>query len=538
MHRTNCSFQNLPFSGLFKTYVSDFSEVSAFYDYNPFDAESVEAKARELSYTGDRRRMAKLLKDFNDPYELQEAARDNLDRFKEEEALTLVTGQQLGVYGGPLYTVLKIISTIHLARQTEARLDRPVIPVFWLADEDHDYDEIRRLHLLGREELQTFELPSRPQPLPPVADIRLPDELLQLRSQIRGELYETDFSADVWQLLDCCFRPDTTFAKAFGDFITRLFSKHGLVLAGSNDPAIKAQTKEVFRRSVEHAGAVREALEAQSERISDQFYQQVTLYDSNLFYFSDEGNRLKISATDAGWAAAGGREWTTGELLEQIDSTPERFSPNVFLRPLLQDRLLPTLGYVAGPGELAYYGQMKKLYGYFEAKMPVIFPRMTATLVEPAISRILGELPFEFYEYDRRIEDLDSAYIERTEKMDIEAVFSEWKRKVEQVADPKKDKVATVDPTLEGAAGKATAVYFGELDKLKGKVYRAVKQQDQTQLNRIRRIKQNLFPRDGLQERSVAAIYFMNKYGVDMWDKLLDALDEGETFDEHKLIEL
>lgn len=538
MHRTNRSYQNLPYSNLFRTYVSDFSEVSAFYDYNPFDAESVEAKARELSYAGDRRRMVELLQDFNKPFELQEAARRNLNRLREEEALTLVTGQQLGVYGGPLYTVLKIISTIHLARQTEALLNRPVIPVFWLADEDHDYEEIRSLHLLGDGELQSFELPPRSQPLPPVADIRLPGELDQLRNQIKDALYETDFSADVWQLLDRCFRPHATFAQAFGDFITHLFSKHGLLLAGSNDPAIKDQTKEVFRRSVEHAGAVREALEAQSDRISDRFHQQVTLYDSNLFYLSDEGNRLKISAADAGWVAAGGREWTTGELLGQIDKSPERFSPNVFLRPLMQDRLLPTLGYVAGPGELAYYGQMKKLYGYFETKMPVIFPRMTATLVEPAIGRILDELPFEFHEYDMRIEDLDSAYVERTEKMDIETVFSEWKQKVKQVADPQKDKVAAVDPTLEGAAGKATAVYFGELDKLKGKVYRAVKQQDQTQLSRIRRIKHNLFPMDGLQERSVAAIYFMNKYGIDLWDKLLDGLDENETFDEHKLIEL
>lgn len=538
LHITNCSFQHLPFSKLFKTYVSDFSEVSTFYDYNPFDCQSIEAKAQELQYTGDRRPMVELLKDFNKSFELQEAAKHNLNRLEDDDALTLVTGQQLGVFGGPLYTVLKIISVIHLARQMEDRLDRPVIPVFWLADEDHDYDEVRSLHLLNKEELESAELPSRPQPLLPVAELALPDELDQLRIQIQKELYETDFSADVWQLLNRCFRPGTTFFNAFGDFVTSLFSKHGLVLAGSNHAAIKAQTKEVFKHAVENAGAIRDALEDQTDRIKEQFHQQVTLYDSNLFYFSDEGTRLKINATDMGWAAVGGHEWTTGELLKQIDKTPERFSPNVFLRPLLQDRLLPTLGYVAGPGELAYYGQMKKLYAHFNAEMPVIFPRMTATLVEPAINRILGELPFEFYEYDQRIEDLDAAYVERTEKMDIEGVFAEWKQKVEQISDPKKEEVSGVDPTLEGAAGKATAVYFGELDKLKGKVYRAVKNQDQTQLSRIRRIKHNLFPKDGLQERSIAAIYFMNKYGIGFWDNLLESLNEDETFDQHKLFEL
>jgi len=210
----------------------------------------------------------------------------------------------------------------------------------------------------------------------------------------------------------------------------------------------------------------------------------------------------------------------------------------VFLRPLLQDNLFPTLGYAAGPGELAYYGQMKQVYNLFESDMPVIFPRLSATFIEPAINRIIDELPFEFSEYSQRIEDLDAAYVDRSEKIDIEDLFSEWKQKVKQIASLKKEKVAEVDQTLNGAAGKATAVYFGELDKLKGKVYRAVKQQDQTQLNRIRKIKQNLYPGGNLQERSVAAIYYMNKFGLGIWDNLLASLDEGETFDQHKLVEL
>src|SRR5699024_924072 len=147
-------------------------------------------------------------------------------------------------------------------------------------------------------------------------------------------------------------------------------------------------------------------------------------------------------------------------------------------------------------------------------------------------------LPFEFADYSQRIEDLESTYVEHSEQVDIEALFSDWKQKVEQISESRTSAIAEVDQTLNGAAGKATAVYFGELDKLKGKVYRAVKQQDQTQLNRIRKIKQNLYPGGNLQERSVAAIYYMNKFGLGIWDNLLASLDEGETFDQHKLVEL
>ncbi|WP_185958215.1 bacillithiol biosynthesis cysteine-adding enzyme BshC [Fodinibius sediminis] len=538
MQRINRSFEHLPFSSLFKTYISDFSRVDAFYDYNPFDREEIEAKARQHQYRGDRRQMTDLLRAFNDPYDLHENALQNLDRLQQDDALAVVTGQQLGLYGGPLYTVLKTISVIHIARQMEAQLDRPVIPVFWLADEDHDYEEVRSVYAPGDGKLQTYELPSRSFPLPPVAEMKIPGELEQLRNAMRSDLYETDFSSAVWELLDHCFYPGTTYAGAFGNFISRLFSRHGLVLAGSNDPGIKEFVKGVVYQSVEDAEDIRKALEGPSGRMKEQFHQQVTLYDSNLFYISGEGNRLKINASTEGWATEQGHQWTREQLLQEVEENPELFSPNVFLRPIMQDKLIPTLGYVAGPGELAYYGQMKQLYARFDAKMPIIYPRLSATLVEPAVDRIFDELPFEFHEYANRIEDLDAAYVEHTEKMDIEAIFSEWKEKVGELARAKKKKVATVDPTLEGAAGKATAVYFGELDKLKGKVYRAVKQQDQTQLNRIRRIKQNLFPRDNLQERSVAAIYFMNKFGLDIWDELLASLDEQETFDQHKVIKL
>jgi uncharacterized protein YllA (UPF0747 family) len=200
--------------------------------------------------------------------------------------------------------------------------------------------------------------------------------------------------------------------------------------------------------------------------------------------------------------------------------------------------MVPTLGYVAGPGELAYYGQMKKMYKFFKRSMPAIFPRMSATIIEPSIDRILDELPFEIADYEGRIEDLESKYVERSNQPDIEEIFNDWKQKVEEISEGHKAEIKDIDSTLEGAAGKATAVYFGELDKLKGKVYRSVKQQEETQIKRIRKIKANLFPEGIPQERIISFIYFMNKYGIDIWDRLLQELDENEKFDQHKLIYL
>lgn len=538
MQVTNYSFEHLPFSKLFKTYVHNFDEVSEFFETNPFDYDAISQKIDEFAFQGNRKQAASILSALNEQFDVHEAAIRNIERLEKENALTIVTGQQLGVYGGPLYTVLKTISTIHLAEKLEKEFERPVIPVFWLADEDHDYDEVRKLTIIEDEQSKTFSLPPKNNHLPTVADLPLPDEISEMRDQLRKSLYDTDFSDDLWKLLDESFQKEHSFFEAFGLFISRLFSKHGLVLAGSNHPDVKETTGKYLKESIEKADKIREQLETKSSELAEEYHQQVTLYDSNLFYLDDENGRTKISRNGNGWKTDGNTEWSTAQLVEEIDVHPDRFSPNVFLRPILQDALLPTVGYVAGPGETAYYGQMKSMYRCFDMDMPVIFPRLSATMVEPAIDRIMGELPFEFHEYGNRIEDLESNYVDRTDQHDIEAIFEDWQSRVEEISDDKKKDVAGIDPTLEAAAEKATSVYINELNKLKGKVYRSVKKQDQTQLDRIRRIKANLFPDDGLQERTIAAIFFMNKYGVDIWDKLLNTLKTDDNFDHHKLVYL
>lgn len=540
MQVSNYSLEHLPFSDLFKTYIQDFQQLAEFYVTNPFDEKAIAQKIDRFQFDGDRHKTIEILTAFNKQFDVHQATLDNLDRLKDENALTIVTGQQLGIYGGPLYTVLKTISVIHLAEKLERKYDRPVIPVFWLADEDHDYDEVRKLHLLDNKDetdkVESFELPPKDNHSSPVARMQLSEALKRLRGDLKETLYNTDFSDDLWDLLDTSYTTEHTFFEAFGLFISRLFSKRGLVLAGSNNSEVKKLVGGYIKESILRVDEIRRNLEEQSNKIGAAYHQQVTLYDSNLFYLDKKEGRVKINHNGSGWKTDAGREWEAKQLIGEIEQNPERFSPNVFLRPILQDALLPTLGYVAGPGEIAYYGQMKSMYSSFDLEMPIIFPRLSATFLEPSIDRIMNELPFEFHEYAHRIEDLETDYVDRTEQRDIKALFDEWKEKFENLAAPRKEEITDIDPTLEGAVEKASASYCNELDKLESKVYRAIKKQDQIQLRRIRRIKANLFPGDGLQERVIAGIFYMNKYGIDIWDELLNALDDDEQFDHHKLI--
>ncbi len=538
MQIENYPFNKLPFSSLFKAYIEDFDRLAPFFSANPLDQGQVEEKADSLIFKGDKKRSAEILEEVNRRYDPDEEALRNIERLKEDQSLAIITGQQLCLYGGALFTFFKTVTTIHLARRMEKKLNRPVIPVFWLADEDHDYDEVRSVSVFGRDERHTFALGKKEQPLPPVAELTFSEGLNDVRGQLREVLHETDFTGKLWELLDSCFEPGKRFDYSFGELMVRLFSRHGLVLAGSNHPAVKGHTRECMKRAIGKAEEMREALQRQTNRIKEEYHQQVTLYDSNLFYLDPGSGRLKISREGERWKTETGREWDREELMEDIDQNPERFSPNVFLRPILQDLFLPTLGYVAGPGETAYYAQMKEYYRCFDLDMPLIFPRISGTFIEPPIQRILGELPFDLHEYDARIEDLESTYVDRTEQVDIEEIFSSWKKETEALSEPYIERIKQVDPTLEGASGKALSAFHGELDKLKGKVYRSVKQQEQTQLDRIDKIKEHLFPDGSLQERTIAAIYFMNKYGVDIWDRLLDGLEEEEPLDRHKLFYL
>lgn len=529
-------FSNLPFSGLFQTYVSDFNALSEFYNTNPFCDESITNFASSFAFYGNREETAKVLEDFNNQFDADNATLKNLQRIKEQDALCMVTGQQLGLFGGPLYTMFKTLATIHLARQWENKLDRPVIPVFWLADEDHDYEEINTVNVLSDGKLASFSLPSKQNGMPPVSELEFPLEIEELKEKLQSSLIDTDFSDALRTILDESFNPGVSFCRGFGNFIARLFSKYGLVLAGSNWAPVKQQVKNKLAEAVENADDIRETLEKQSQKLENKFHQQATVYDSHLFFLDPENGRTKIRRGQEGWYTETGKDWNSGQLIDEIESSPEKFSPDVFLRPVIQDTLLPTLGYVAGPGEVAYYGQMKPFYRCFNQQMPVIFPRLSATFIEPAIDRIIGELPFELREYNNRIEDLESEFVDRSSQVDLENIFENWKQETVSVSSPYKSKIVEVDETLEGAAEKAKAAYFNELDKLKGKTYRAIKKHEEIQLNRIKRIKLNLFPNQNLQERTLSGIYYMNKFGPDIWDQLLEELDSTDDFKSHQLI--
>ena len=530
------SFNSLPFSKLFKHYTSGDGSINDFFETPPARSESVAESISSFRFQGDREVSVSMLESFNEAYLDSEITKAQIERIKNNDSLTVVTGQQVTLFGGPLYTVYKTITAILYSKRLERETNRPVVPVFWIADEDHDIDEVSSVVLPDSHDTTKIAFSHKSYDVaPPASTIELGDELNNVWNQLNDALDQTDFSARLMDDIRACYRSDTTFGESFSKLLMTYFGKHGLLIAGSLNSDVKTSCKHLLKTAVTSQKDITEALDDTTYALKEAgYHDQVQVQPSNLFYITESGERIKLQFADDAWSIPG-KKWTEEELLSSIESQPENFSPNVFLRPILQDYILPVAAYVGGPGEIAYYAQMKRFYKCFGFKMPIILPRFSITLFESAIDRILEKLPFEWQTYRNRIEDLEKEFVEKTESVDIEKLFGIWRSQIDELSRAKRDEIGEVDPSLKGSVGKAKATYFSELDKLKGKVYRSVKEQENVQLDRIKRIKNNLFPNGNLQEREVAFIYYMNKYGTDLWDRVIDELEDSTPYNHFTL---
>lgn len=525
------SFDQLPFSKLFQHYTSGSGTISEFFETHPANTQSVLDFVDSFRFKGDRNISISVLETYNKAHLDNKITRSQIEKIKKEDTLTVVTGQQVTLFGGPLYTVYKTITAILYSKKLEKETKRSVVPVFWLADEDHDIGEVSKVYVPESYETAEIEYQHKSySDVPPASTIKLGDKLSAVLTQLDDNLDTTDFKAALMEKIKACYKSDQTFGDAFADLLMTFFAKHGLLIAGSLNQTAKARTMHIIKKAVTSHDEIASTLDDTTFALKEAgYHDQVQVQPSNLFYLTDSGKRIKLQCSGDNWKIPG-KKWSQQELLELIENEPERFSPNVFLRPVMQDCILPVAAYVGGPGEIAYYAQMKEFYGCFDLKMPIILPRFSLTIFESSIDRILDKLPFEWQKYRNRIEDLEKEFVETTDTADIEKLFGIWRSQVDELSRAKREEIGEIDPSLKGSVGKAKATYFSELDKLKGKVYRSVKEQENVQLERIKRIKNNIFPNGNLQEREIAFVYYLNKYGTDLWDHVLKTLDDREPY--------
>jgi bacillithiol biosynthesis cysteine-adding enzyme BshC len=511
-------------------YAYDFRLVAPFFSGDPAERSAwADAIARTQAHERQRGEIASVIAQQQErrraPAQAREAGRLLADR----QTVAIVTGQQAGLFGGPLFTLLKALTALKLAEQVSRDHGVPAVAVFWIDAEDHDWEEVRSCTVFDETLTpRSVALPARPGAEPaPVATIALDQSILQALDEIERLLPPTEFREPLVASLRRAYEPGVGMAEAFGRWMEDVLGHRGLVVYDSADVAAKPLVAPVFARELSMPGQTAKlAALAGSDLTARGYHAQVHGHDDGVALFHLEGGRRAIRQQDGGFAV-GDQHYPAPAFVEQATSHSAAFSPNVLLRPIVQDTLFPTICYVAGPNELAYLGQLRGVYEHFGVPMPLFYGRATATILDSAALRFLTKykLPLE------ALQAQDEAALNELLRTQIppavEESFTEAEKAIEAQMARVVSAMPALDPTLEGAARSTLERMQRDLQNLHGKMIQAAKRRDETLRRQFIHARALAFPGGHAQERTIGFLSFLNHYGP----ALVDRLDEELPLD-------
>ncbi|HEY3043022.1 MAG TPA: bacillithiol biosynthesis cysteine-adding enzyme BshC [Vicinamibacterales bacterium] len=507
-------------------YAYDFSSLAPFYSGDPSSYASwAEAIARTRTYPRAHAQIADIIaaeqRRREAPVRAVEAARQLAD----PRAVAVVTGQQAGLFGGPLYTLLKALTALKVAEQVSRDHQVPVVPVFWIDGEDHDWEEVRSVSVFDENlEARTVSLPSRTSNDTPVATVKLDDSVLTALDELDRALPPTEFKSWALASLRQSYAPGVGMADAFGRWIEQVLGERGLVVYNSADSASKPFVAQLFSRELSMPGqTVRLAGAAGAKLAKRGYHSQVQLADDSLALFHLDGSRKPIRQQE-GHLVVGEHQYAPGALVKEATDQPAAFSPNVLLRPVVQDAIFPTICYVAGPSELAYLGQLRGVYEHFGVPMPLMYPRASATLVDSGALRFLTKYAVPLEALQAQDEAALNELVKSQFPPEVESSFADASAAIERAMGRVTAAMPLLDPTLEGAARSTQGRMEHDLETLHGKTIQAAKRRHETLRRQFVRARSLAFPHGHPQERTIGFVSFLNQYGPALVERLEDEL--------------
>lgn len=504
-------------------YVFDHSRVADFFAGNPDDpAAWRDAIARTHQHRREREAIADLVQAQQRARGASDAAISATALLRDPQTVAVVTGQQAGLFGGPLFTLLKALTALRLAEQVRTEHAVPTVAVFWIDAEDHDWDEVKACSVLDAD-MKPLAIAAGDPPQAhagPVARVRLDESVNAAINALETAMPRTEFTPALIDGLRRAYAPGTGMADAFGRWLETVLGPRGLIVFDAADPAAKPLVSRVFAREIEQPGeTARLASEAGAALEARGYHAQATPQEGSLALFHMNDGRQPIRASQGGFLV-GERTESTATLLERVRTSPQEFSPSVLLRPIVQDTLFPTVCYVAGPNELAYLGQLRRVYDAFSTPMPLIQQRATATLIDANAMRFLTRYDVALESLRAQDEAVLNAVLEAQLPPSVESSLDEALQAIEQRMERLAKEVVQIDPTLEGAARSTLTRMRDDLKKLHGKIIQAAKRKDETLRRQFQNARSQAFPGGEPQERAVGFVYFLNRYGPALIDRL------------------
>ncbi len=468
---------------------------------------------------------------------------ENINLLEKNNTVIVITGQQLGLFVSPLYTIYKTITTIMLADKLNAEKNGfHFVPVFWLETEDHDFQEVNHFNFWANDGTLAkinYEDDQRDKYVS-IGSRGLNDKIIPILKQLRENLQETEFTASLAEALDRIYKPGRPWHEAFSDQMKMLFEEYGLLLFNPSTASVKEKSVEFFEQIINKNTELLEEIADQSGRLEQSgYFQQVHVQDnkSYLFYKTKEGKREAIIRDGDFFRIFDHDEKLSGnELIELIQSNPESVSSTVLTRPLWQSWMLPVVSYVAGPAEIAYWAQIAPAFDALDLVMPHLQARISATLIEPKIQRLLNK-----YEIDPNLlpadaDEFTSDFLKASQFRDLDEIFSNLKNTFNEYRRKITEKTTILDPTAVSPVEKTFDSTEANMDRLAGRLIKKARDQNDLMTGHFETIYKAVFPDKHLQERFIGSIYFLNKYGPDWIRYLFDNLEMDSNT--HQIIQL
>jgi bacillithiol synthase len=530
-------FRQIPHTTrLFSDFLSWSPAIQPFYSRPPHFAQWFKDETPGASYDPARRaRVADMLERQNRGWDASPKTLENIDRLRAG-ASALVTGQQVGLFGGPLFSLFKALSTVKLAGEA-ASAGSDCVPIFWLATSDHDLDEINHVSLLGPDgSLQKVSAPTRGLPDAPVGTVSFGAEIepvVEAAAALLGD-------SDVTKFLRDSYRPGENFGSAFARLFSRLFAQWGVILLEASDPELHRIAAPIYSAAIERAAELDDALLARGRELEAAgYHQQVKVTSSSTLLFTlRQGSRVPVHRR-----AGSGAEFLVNdetlsqpELLRRIASEPEQFNANVLLRPVVQDYLLPTLAYVGGAAEIAYFGQGAVVYKALLGRATPILPRFSATIVETKPQALLERYHLTLPDVFQGSDAVRETLARHTLPADLQSAFDRADSSLQQSLGAIQQSLERLDKTLVEAATNAASKMQHQLEQLRSRAARAELRQSEVLGRHAELLSNTLYPNKVLQEREIGGVYFVARHGTGLLQDLHDTLQTACL--DHQIISL
>jgi len=535
---------SLPINNPFvRDYINNRLSIEHFFDYNPHQKDVFQKRYDEIqSRSFERNQLVDHLINYHSRFEQVEKTIENIKKLKDPKSVVIVGGQQAGLLTGPLYTIHKVISILQLAKQQEEVLGVPVIPIFWIAGEDHDFDEINHVHVVKNGKIKKKSISQKSMQKKMVSKIGIDKELCSKWLNEVFETYgETDHTRGLLEELHLLLNQSKTYVEFFEQLIMSLFREEGLVLINSASNELRKIEKNYFRHLIENSDHIYNAVLKQQNYLNECSFKtmvEMKQNSTNLFLEYEEERFLLLKENkDLFYIPEIELKLTKEELFHTLEDKPQAFSNNVITRPIMQEYLLPTLAFIAGPGEISYWAELKEAFHVCGINMPPVIPRLNITILERHIETDLLELQISISDiFHQNVQSLKEDWLKEKENSTFEPIVEKVKKDIKELHQTLQRAALEIDRGLEPMLQKNAQFIETQIDFIHKAVQRKIYERYEVELKKFQRIEHSIAPNGLPQERVWNIYYYLNKYGGNFLEYL-----QKKTFqfnEKHKVVKI